>query len=134
MMVLTRLLAALPFALLLLAGDALARTENAFTSGEWTGRIHYADGTGRFLRCSISATYASGITLQLGINRNGQTVIFLNKDSWKLEKGRRYPVTLRVDDWPAEFNVLTASGPRLGWIRAKRTDDLATWLTARLSK
>src|SRR5579885_779848 len=65
--------------------------------GHWKGGAYIDDKTGVFTNCIVSAPYVSGINMYVMVDKNAQWSLGFSKDSWRLDKGLRFPIVLTFD-------------------------------------
>jgi hypothetical protein len=91
---------------------AVATPAAAFKSGGWEGQAN-TDETGKFSDCTMTASYASGITLAFIISRDLAWGLVLVDDKWTLQIGAAEDITLAIDKTapiPALAKVVDAHG------------------------
>jgi hypothetical protein len=101
-----------------------AATAETFTVGDWEGRVRRDGTSGRFSRCTIEASYKSGITLTFGLTRFYNLEIWLRHDEWQLEEGPAYQVIYWVDDGIRHRGVAKVQATRLARIDIDSPDVL----------
>ena len=96
---------------LLFGATKLAYANSAFTSGNWTGGSYSDQNTGKFTHCAIVASFLSGDNLMFGITRNGDFGISVANQSWNLQPGDRYPVSIEIDRYTPMAGNAVVVGP-----------------------
>lgn len=76
---------------------AEARQVEPFRSGPWTGGVYVDDDTGRFASCMASATYRSGMTMYVLVDRDLEWEFGFHSERWDLDVGREVPFPYRID-------------------------------------
>ncbi len=100
-----------------------AQTRSASFGGMWTGGAYLNDQSGKFSHCVAMAPYKSGILVLTSVNRNYEwSLTFLNQ-SWKLEIGRKIPLSVSFDGSSPWTGTATVVGPT--FVRVPMANDSA---------
>ncbi|MEE9315087.1 MAG: hypothetical protein V3V02_10605 [Rhizobiaceae bacterium] len=105
---------------------AHAAKYKSLKSGGWSGGVYVHNQTGKFKSCVMSAKYKSGIKLLFSVNDRIQWNVGFSKNSWKLTKGKRYPVHYRVDKTPVQSAQARAASNKLAVIDLPNSSKLFT--------
>lgn len=73
---------------------------SAFKYGQWVGGAYTDTTIGQFRHCSVFASYENGDRLYFFINRDGTITVALANPGFRLVKGEKFPVLLKVDRRP----------------------------------
>ena len=100
-------------ALTLAATAATAGKISNLNSGVWNGGAYTSNATGAFSHCAARKNTQSGISLLFSVSRQRQWSMGFSKGSWKLRRGRAYPVRFQVDNGTVLKAVAKAKTPSL---------------------
>jgi hypothetical protein len=96
-------------ALFLVGLGAHAASAQPFQVGQWQGHAFFAKDSNAFARCIIRGKRQSGVTIEFGITSAYNLEIWLSHKDWRLTKGERYPVSLRIDEGPPHPSPATVA-------------------------